>query len=127
MLKILLKFGFIGLTGVGINMVVFSAARFVGCHYILASLLAFLVAVTSNFFWNVRWTFKGRATGTSLRRKYILFVTISAINLGVNLLLLRLLVESWNMDQSLAQLISVAAVSVLNFTLNYIITFREAN
>ena len=77
MLKMLLKFGFIGLTGVGINMAVYLAALYVGCHYILAALLAFLVAVTSNFFWNVRWTFKGRATGTSIRRKYITFVTIS--------------------------------------------------
>jgi dolichol-phosphate mannosyltransferase len=121
----LLKFGVVGLAGVGVNMVAYKVALTLGCHYILASLLAFVVAVTNNFFWNVRWTFKGRAPSVSLRRKYVIFVTISTINLGVNLILLRLLVESVRMDEMLAQLLSIAAVSVLNFILNYAITFNE--
>jgi len=125
LLNMLLKFSLVGLSGFAINMAVYLTVLHLGTTYIIAAIPAFLIAVTNNFAWNLRWTFQGRAKDKSNELKYISFVAISTANLGVNLLILHLLVESGGIDKTLAQLFSIAVVSLLNFTLNYCVTFRE--
>ncbi len=125
MLKVMLKFALVGFSGVGVNLLVYLAALSFGCPYLLAAVLAFAVAVTNNFVWNAAWTFRGRAGGKGIPLKYLSFFAISTVNLGVNLLLLRLLVESAALDPGFAQVAAIAAVSAANFLLNYHVTFGE--
>ncbi len=106
-------------------MVVYAVAIQTGMYYMGAAVVSFLFAVTNNFYWNFRWTFKGRAAYRSRRNKYFRFLAISLLNLGFNLLLLRLFVESLEWDKTLAQLVSIGLVSVLNFLLNSRFTFGE--
>jgi len=120
-----MKFGLVGIIGVGVNMAVFSGLTFFGSHYLVASGCSFIVAVTNNFFGNVLWAFKGRAPEKSIRTKYLSFFIISLINLGVNLLILKILVEYIVINATVAQLIAIAMVSGLNFILNYFITFGQ--
>lgn len=125
MLKTLLKFSLVGLSGVGVNMSVYLSAVGLGAGYITAAIAAFLVAVTNNFVWNLHWTFQGRAKNRSNELKYITFLAVSVGSLGVNLLILHLLVESAGIDKMVAQLLALATTGLLNFILNYVITFRE--
>ena len=122
----LIKFAVVGASGVIINMAVFMYLTSLQANYLVAAFCSFMAAVTSNFIWNLLWTFKGRGNEKSLHRKYISFIVISLLNLGVNLGILRLLVESFYLDEKLAQLLAIAVVSVLNFSLNYLITFSES-
>lgn len=123
--KMFAKFSVIGLSGVGVNMAVYVPLMAMGINYMTAAVLSFLAAVTNNFIWNLLWTFKGRALDKSLRRKYILFVACSIINLLVNLAILKVLVEQVGINAMVAQLIAIAATGVLNFVLNYAITFND--
>lgn len=123
--KMFVKFSVIGLSGVGVNMAVYVPLMAMGISYMTAAVLSFLAAVTNNFIWNLLWTFKGRALDKSLRRKYILFVACSIINLLVNLAILKVLVEQVGINATVAQLIAIAATGVLNFALNYAITFNS--
>lgn len=125
MIKMLMKFALVGLSGVGINMVVYMYFIALNVNYLVAACCSFAVAVTNNFFWNVLWTFRGRAQNRSITKKYLSFVIISSVNLAVNLLVLQLLVEYIQISETLAQLVSIALVSGLNFLLNYWITFGE--
>jgi dolichol-phosphate mannosyltransferase len=122
-----MKFMLVGLSGVGINMTVYLSLIVLQVDYLAAAVLSFAVAVTSNFIWNFFWTFKGRAVGKSMQFKYLSYLVISLINLGVNLLLLKLLVESAGMNPTLGQLLAIGLVSLLNFIMNYTITFSEKN
>lgn len=106
-------------------MAVYALAVHSGLYYLAAAVLSFLFAVTNNFFWNFRWTFKGLAASRSMRNKYFRFLGISLLNLGLNLLLLGALVERINMDKNLAQLVSIGVVSILNFAMNSRFTFGE--
>ncbi|MBC8014391.1 MAG: GtrA family protein [Sporomusaceae bacterium] len=115
----------VGLCGVGVNMMVFMGLTALGANYLVAAACSFAVAVTNNFIWNVLWTFKGRAVDKSIQKKYISFLVISAVNLGVNLIILQLLVGYIKVGEILAQLIAIAMVSGLNFILNYSITFSQ--
>lgn len=125
MLQLVIKFAIVGLCGVGVNMTVFMSLTALGANYLLAATCSFAVAVTNNFIWNVLWTFKGRAEDKSIQKKYISFFLISAVNLGVNLIILQLLVGYVKAGETLAQLVAIVMVSGLNFILNYFITFSQ--
>lgn len=120
-----MKFALVGIFGVGVNMAVYMGLTALGFNYLIAAGCSFIIAVTNNFFGNVLWAFKGRAADKSIREKYISFFIISGINLGVNLLILKLLVGYFNIDETIAQIVAIAAVSGLNFILNYCITFSQ--
>lgn len=125
MLKMLSKFALVGLSGVGVNMAIYMTVIAVHANYMVAAACAFGAAVTSNFIWNVLWTFKGRAANRSVVRKYVSFFVISSLNFAVNLLSLQFLVESMHFTQIVAQLVAIAMASGLNFLLNYWITFDD--
>src|SRR5919107_490874 len=61
----LLKFCVVGGSGYVVNLAVFTAAVWAfDLHHLVAATLAFVVAVTNNFWWNRHWTFaagEGRA------------------------------------------------------------------
>jgi dolichol-phosphate mannosyltransferase len=125
LLKRFVKFSVVGLSGTLVNMAVYAVAVQWGLYYLMAAVVSFVFAVTNNFFWNFRWTFKGRAADRSTRNKYFRFLGFSVFNLGVNLILLRIFVETMSMDKTLAQLLAIGLVSVLNFGMNARFTFGE--
>ena len=127
MLQMLLKFSLVGLSGVGVNMLVYAGLIAFGLHYLPAAAGSFVVAVTNNYIWNARWTFRGRGGNKSLRRKYFTYLAVSVFNLGVNLLVLRLLVETFGVGKLPAQVIAIGVVSLSNFIMNYAFTFGEPN
>ena len=124
-MKRFIKFSVVGLSGTLVNMAIYALAVNSGLYYLLAAIISFLFAVTNNFYWNFRWTFRGQAAFRSRRNKYFRFLAVSVLNLGINLLLLRLFVETLNMDKTLAQLVSIGLVSILNFLMNSRFTFGE--
>ena len=124
-MKRFIKFSIVGLSGTLVNMAVYAVAVNSGLYYLIAAVISFLFAVTNNFYWNFRWTFKGQAAFRSRRNKYFRFLAVSLLNLGINLLLLRLFVETLAMDKTVAQMVSIGLVSILNFLMNSRFTFGE--
>ena len=124
-MKRFIKFSVVGLSGTLVNMAIYALAVNNGLYYLIAAIISFLFAVTNNFYWNFRWTFRGQAAFRSRRNKYFRFLAVSVLNLGINLLLLRLFVETLAMDKTLAQLVSIGLVSILNFLMNSRFTFGE--
>lgn len=124
MVKEFVKFSLVGASGTLVNLAVYSLAIYMGLDYIVSATVSFLVAVTNNFYWNFIWTFKGKAPGKSIRRKYVSFFLISVLNFGINLLALRYLVDAYMLNKILAQILAIGIASVFNFLLNYLITFR---
>ena len=118
----LFKFGVVGGTGYVINLAVFAVlAEALGVHHILSAVGAFCVAVTNNFLWNRRWTF--RATEGHPGFQAARFLTVSVLALGVNLILLYLLVDVAGVPELPSQALSVAAAMPFNFIGNKLWTF----
>lgn len=124
MLKQFIKFSTVGISGLLINLAVYSLLMYSGQDYLVAAGVAFLAAVSNNFYWNFLWTFKGQALHKSVRRKYGWFLVISGINFMINLALLTYLVQTRALDAILAQVIAIGVASTGNFLLNRLITFR---
>jgi dolichol-phosphate mannosyltransferase len=118
----LLKFGLVGASGYLINLAVFAVvAGDLGIHHLLAAVVAFCVAVSSNFFWNRHWTFgpgEGRAGFQAAR-----FFAVSLASLGLNLVVLELLVRSGSVGELAAQAVAVAVAMPFNFLGNRLWTF----
>jgi len=72
-LKLFIKFSIVGLSGVGVNLAVYSVLIYFNTYYLLAATLSFIVAVSNDFYWDFIWTFKNRAEHKTVSKKYIHF------------------------------------------------------
>ncbi|MFW5991572.1 MAG: GtrA family protein [Halanaerobiaceae bacterium] len=124
-LKLFLKFSVVGLSGFAVNLITYSTLVYFNINYLIAATIAFILAVSNNFYWNFIWTFRGRAEEKSVKKKYITFFIISLFNFLINLGLLHLFVESVNLNKIISQVLAIGIVSILNFAGNYLITFKD--
>ncbi|MDX6623622.1 MAG: hypothetical protein QOE75_1554 [Solirubrobacterales bacterium] len=118
----LFKFGLVGGSGYLINLAVF--ALFTGMldvHHILAAVAAFVVAVSSNFWWNRHWTF-GAHDG-AVHFQAARFFAVSIAGLAINLAVLQALIASGSFGDLAAQAIAVAVAMPFNFICNRLWTF----
>jgi putative flippase GtrA len=119
----LFQFAVVGASGYFINLAVFAVINGpLEIHYIGAAILAFCVAVTSNFWWNRHWTFDARQGHAGFQAAR--FFTVSVLALVVNLIALKLLVGG-GMTELPAQAIAVAVAMPFNFIGNKLWTFDD--
>jgi putative flippase GtrA len=119
----LVKFSLVGASGFIVNLAVYAALlRGSGLHYIPAAICSFAVAVTNNYFWNRHWTF--RESRGNLYYQGMRFFVVSAVALGLNLVLLKVLVEL-GLDKIAAQAIAIVLVTPFSFSINKLWSFRR--
>lgn len=118
----LLKFCIVGASGYVVNLVVYYVLiHWLGAQYLVASVIAFLVAWLNNFALNRQWTFP--KVGSSPVKQAAKYMIVSVIGLAVNLGILWGLVHIGT-DTLLAQAIAIAAVTPLTFMLTRSWAFR---
>ena len=129
-----IKFALIGGIGTLINLaVLWVSVEIFFAHYLWAAGLAFVIADTNNYIWNRWWTFRSKE---KLHFQYVQFLTVSVIGLGLDIVLLKLIVEDLMPALGIvedraslflvgAQLIAIFIVSIFNFFANSLWTFRK--
>jgi dolichol-phosphate mannosyltransferase len=119
----LVRFGAVGGLGFVVNLAVYTLfVHGVGLEYRVASVVAWIVAVANNFFWNRHWTFDARE-GVA-HHQAMRFLLVSVVTEVISLLLLTVLVESGGLSKVPAQAIAVAAATPLSFLGNKLWSFR---
>jgi putative flippase GtrA len=118
----LVKFSLVGGSGYVINLGVFTlVASVLDLHHLLGATIAFAVAVTNNFWWNRHWTFAARAERARFQAPRFFAVSVAAF--CVQAASLHLLVASAGVPEVVAQAVSVAAATPLNFVGNKMWSF----
>lgn len=118
----LARFALVGASGYLVNLAVFALAlEGAGAPYPVASALAFLVALSNNFLWHRRWTF--RAGDIRARHQITRFLTVSVSAFAAGLLLLTAIVELLGVPEVPAQAAAIVAVTPLSFVANKLWTF----
>jgi putative flippase GtrA len=118
----LMRFAVVGASGYVINLAVYAAlVHGAGANYLVAATVAWLVAVTNNFWWNRGWTFRAGAGHAGFQAARFFFVSLVAFL--VSLLLLRALVAGAGVAPLIGQAVAVAAVTPLNFVGNKLWSF----
>jgi putative flippase GtrA len=118
----LAKFCAVGGSGYVVNLCVFAfSVGVLDVHHLVAATIAFVVAVTNNFWWNRHWTFDARGGRAGFQAPRFFAVSIAAFL--VALTILELLVSLAGVPEVLAQAISIAVSTPLNFVGNKIWSF----
>ena len=120
----LLRFCAVGASGYVVNLAVFGLlVHAAGVDYRLAATAAFVVALTNNFVWNRRWTFRARAGHRGFQAAR--FVTVSVAAFLVGLVVLELLVAGAGLAELPAQALAIAAATPLSFLGNKLWSFAR--
>ncbi len=121
-MKTWLKFNLVGVFGFVLQtaalLTLTRAAPGVG--YLTATALAVELAVLNNFFWHQRWTWNDRPSPTkrhTLRRLAKFNITSGMVSLVANVLLMSVLVGRFGLPIVGANIVTVAACSILSFFL----------
>lgn len=124
-----LRFGIVGLSGVGVDLSVFYLLRTVlGLGLTRSAMLSAEVAIMSNFFWNDLWTYwdiSSHQKGWKKRFKRLLkFNVICFAGLILNVVLVNILFNQLGVNEYAAKLVAIAAVTLWNFWINLKLNWR---
>jgi dolichol-phosphate mannosyltransferase len=119
----LIRFAAVGASGYVVNLAVFAACVHVlRIDYRAAAVLAFVVSVVNNFWWNRHWTFAAKhehPIGQGAR-----FFAVSLVAFGFTYVVLIVLVSTGGVPKVVAQAIAIAAGTPLSFIGQKLWSFR---
>jgi len=124
-----MKFNLVGGVGIGVQLLMLWLLTACGMGYMVATALAVESAVLHNFVWHERFTWVDRRNGhllQSVARLLRFNLSTGAVSIVGNLLLMHLLVGRAHLRPMLANIIAIAACSILNFVVSDRWVFRPA-
>jgi dolichol-phosphate mannosyltransferase len=122
------KFGIVGASGVLVNMGLFVIlTRGLEVSLELASPAAIETSIITNFILNNLWTFKARTKSDSLLKRFTRFHIVSFTAGVVNYVILLLLTYGLGFFDLLANLIGIAAATLVNYILNSRWTWKRSD
>ncbi|HEU4702967.1 MAG TPA: GtrA family protein [Conexibacter sp.] len=120
----LVRFAAVGASGYAVNLAVFTVAVHVfDVDYRVAAVLAFLISVANNFWWNRHWTFDARDGHAGFQAARFLTVSVAAFLFSYGMLLL--LVQAVGLPEVLAQAIAIVCATPLSFLGQKLWSFRR--
>lgn len=118
-----IRFGIVGASGMVVDFgVTWLCKEKLRWNKYISNSLGFILAATNNYIWNRLWTFQ--STSDAVAREYTLFFIIALIGLGLNNGIIYLLHERLHLNFYLSKLIAIGCVTIWNFVMNYVFTFR---
>ncbi len=120
-----LKFYLVGGIGIAVQLLVLVALKTgFGINYMAATALAVEAAIIHNYLWHDRFTWRDRVSGRGWVRFLKFNATTGAVSLLGNLAVMAWLVGVLGMEYLLANCLTVAACSVLNFLVSDRLVFQ---
>ena len=116
-------FAMVGVSGVFVNMLIFSFLVRIKFMVSVAGTISALAAMVSNFILNDRLTWAEIRTSSSLTRASK-FVVTSVFGIGINVLLLSFLFYYFHFNYMIANLIGICIATLWNYSINNLWTWR---
>jgi putative flippase GtrA len=119
----LIRFATVGATGYAVNLVVFAiCVHALKIDYKLAAVVAFVISVVNNFWWNRHWTFRTKSKHPI--EQGAKFFAVSLVTFGFTYVVLVSLVDGAGMPKLVAQAMAIAAGTPLSFVGQKLWSFR---
>ncbi len=127
--KKIIKFGFVGLSGVLVNIgFLYLFTEYMGLYYIIASIVAIEISILSNFLLNDCWTFKLKDEVDSYTQnrfqRFFSFQCVSIIGLIINIGILYFLTDFFGIYYLVSNLIGILIVFFWNYLINRHVTWK---
>lgn len=116
-----IKFGIVGISNTAIGLGMYYLFLYIGCHYMAANVLSWLISVFNAYFWNNRYVFKNEIAWIRALVKTYLSYGFSFL---AGCLCLYVLVEWMGISDKIAPLLTLLLTIPMNFLLNKFWTFR---
>lgn len=118
-----LKFCIVGTSGMVIDFgATWVLKERVKINKYIANSTGFILAASSNYFINRIWTFQ--SINPHIAAQYLYFVIISLVGLGINNGIIFIMNDRIKFNFYFSKLFAVALVTIWNFLMNFLITFR---
>lgn len=88
--------------------------NFFSVYYIVAGFFSFTLSLIFNYLMSMKFVFKSK-DDLKKTHEFIIFVTLSVIGLGINLLCLYILVDLFDINDLIAKILVAGIVMVFNF------------
>jgi putative flippase GtrA len=122
-----LKFNAVGAGGIAVQLatlaVLKSALRL---DYLAATALAVEAAIVHNYFWHERFTWADRTSGSSWVRFAKFNLTTGLFSIVGNVLVMKVLVGSAHLNYFVANIVTIATCSIVNFLVSDRFVFEES-
>lgn len=121
------QFGIVGLSNTLISYVVYLICISFGMHYLLASVVGFVVSVQNAFYWNNKYVFQAEEGEKRIVWKAWIKTFLSYASTGLVLanILLVLWVDVLHIPEALGPVLNLLITIPLNFILNKLWAFRK--
>ena len=122
-----LKFNAVGAGGIVVQLVILAVLKS-GLHldYLLSAALSVEAAVVHNYVWHERFTWADRSSGGSWARFAKFNLTTGLFSILGNVLLMRALVGGAHLNYFVANILTIATCSIVNFLLSDLVVFEES-
>ena len=119
----LVRFAAVGASGYAVNLAVFAACvHLLGMDYRIAFVIAFVISVANDFWWNRHWTFDAKHEHPIFQGTR--FFAVSALAQAFAYVVLVTLVDGPGLPKVMAQAIAIAAATPLSFIGQKLWSFR---
>ena len=109
----------VGASGVGINLgILFVLTDLAGFWYVASQIIAILISISSNFFFNRFWTFKSSIGDQRNSVMYLKFIIVSLCGMGIQLGITYSLVENASLYYMHAAAVGIVIAGAMNYIVN---------
>ena len=115
-----LKFGVVGLSNTAISYIIYSVLVYIGLHYLIANIIAFIFSVLNSFIWNNKFVFKKKDDQKrniihSLIKTYISYAFTGLVLQNIFLFIF---IDILYISKYIAPFLGMVVTIPLNFILN---------
>lgn len=114
-----LKFSLVGVSNTIISYAIYAGCIFIGLHYVLANVIAFLISVLNSYYWNNRYVFKeegdSRTWWKTLFKTYLSYAFTGLVLTNV---LSFVWIDVFDISAYLAPVLNLFICTPINYVLN---------
>ena len=117
-----IKFGIVGISNTALSLLIYYVLVYIGVHYLISNVAAFMLSVLNACFWNSKYVFKagGGNKAKLLAKVYACYGLTFALSMG----LLYLMMDMLGVSELIAPIINLCITVPANFLLNKFWAFR---
>jgi putative flippase GtrA len=122
-----LKFNAVGAGGIVVQLATLTILKSgLKIDYLLATAVAVELAIVHNYFWHERFTWPDRSSSSSCPRFVKFNLTTGVLSILGNIVLMHAFVGVAHVNYFLANILTIAACSIVNFLLSDRFVFQES-
>jgi putative flippase GtrA len=122
-----LKFNAVGAGGIVVQLVMLTVVTsMLKIDYLIATAVAVEAAIIHNYLWHERFTWFDRPTDSSWMRFLKFNLSTGLFSIAGNVLLMKAFVDGVHLNYLVANLITIATCSIVNFVVSDLFVFEES-